>query len=110
MEVRILVDEHDIEELTKFNLSFGKTGNILQPLGKNEVNQINIKFTLTTSDAIIWLYTWIHKTLLDGFINKDRDDDILWITGTPEFINVVYHILYKTPYKPNAVNIESLKL
>ena len=64
---------------------FIKTGNIAKPEKINDLNQLYVRFQITTETALEWLYKWIHENLLDGSVNHYRDQEIQYITGSNEF-------------------------
>ena len=106
------IEKENIESIAAFNKIFIKSGNIAKPEKTNDLDQLYVSFRITTDTALEWLYKWIHENLLDGTVNHYRDQEIQYITGSNEFINIVYKIIYNKQYQHNnpvIQNIDNLK-
>ena len=102
------IEKEHIESIAIFNKMFIKTGNIAKPEKINDLNQLYVRFPITTETALEWLYKWIHENLLDGSVNHYRDQEIQYITGSNEFINTVYKIIYNKQFQPNNPVIQHI--
>ena len=102
------IEKENIESMAVFNKIFSKSGNIAKPQKKNDLDQLYVMFHIITDDALEWLYKWIHENLLDGNVNHYRDQEIQYITGSDEFINTVYKIIYNKQFQPSNPVIQHI--
>lgn len=110
LTTHIWVDIELVSTLSDFKKRFNEKGDKIILKQKNDINQLQIEFYFKTSEAIIWLYTWIHTFLLNGKIDKSHDFEIQWITGSLSFIDAVYVILYNTHYTPEGIPLNQVKV